>query len=385
MSDTLYPTKKINFDTILFSIYLNLVLLRYLWPANSLLTSIVVLIGLASLFLFSRKIPLKNLVFYQLMISLVIAFLLSSLFVAREDRIIHVLLFILINFGIALLLVRGNILGLGAYLTFYPMALYMASMILRGVDPNVALEVVSRNGISELMIICCVCFYIVASKNHTPIDIKPAFFTLLISIWGIGRSGIVASLFIFVGLCFLKFKLKKWHFFVILLILAWLFNFFLDEVLLILTNFNLFGNAIDFLISRNNSGPDSRFDIWANYFNNLNVFRFFLGANVLTDPWPEGQRLAYNYHNMFIQLHFQTGLVAIVIYMLMFLALLKFWKMNRMYFILFFAICLRGMTDTFMFFESWDFVFYFFIFYYLSESNIRAPVMRTSSNKKCHF
>ena len=360
-------SSKANFFTILFTLYLALTIVRYLWPANLILTTAVTIIGFLSLILLSRKIPEDNILIYFFMGLLATAFLVSSLFVFRTDRIGHVLLFIFFNFGIALILLRGVVRTQGAYVVFYALACYMASMIFAGIDPDEALKVVSRNGISELMIVTSICLYIIQNNEGKDIDLKPAFFTLLISIWGVGRSGIVSSLILFIGLYLVKGEFKKIYVYSTTLVLIAIYLFF-DQLVLLGVDNSFFGKSINFYLARKmEDGPDSRIDIWTNYFNNLDTFRVIFGANVHTDPWPEGAKFAYNYHNMFIHLHLQTGLMALVIYALILSSLIRFWISNKVFFVLLLVICLRGMTDTFLLFESWDFILYFFIYYFLRD------------------
>jgi hypothetical protein len=360
-------SSKVNFFTTLFTLYLGLSLIRYIWPANLILTASVTILGLLSLALLSRKIPEDNVLIYIFMGLLATAFLVSSLFVLRTDRIGHVVLFIFFNFGIALILLRGHVHSQGVYLVFYVMACYMVFLIFSGVDPDEALKVTSHNGISEMMIVPCICLYIVQTNEGKEIDLKPAFFTLLISIWGIGRSGIISSFVLFAGLFLIKRRFNKSYVYSISLVLLVIYLFF-DQLVLLGVDNAFFGRAINLYLARKmEEGPDSRIYIWANYFNNLDSFRIFFGANVLTDPWPDGEVYAYNYHNMFIHLHLQTGLMAIVFYILILLALVKFWRTNKVFFFLLLTICLRGMTDTFLLFESWDFILYFFIYYFLRD------------------
>jgi hypothetical protein len=48
-------------------------------------------------------------------------------------------------------------------------------------------------------------------------------------------------------------------------------------------------------------------------------------------------------------------------------ALMNFLSTNKLFFILFLALIVRGFTDTLFFFESWDFLPLFFIIYYIKK------------------
>ena len=357
------PAKYLS--SIIFTLYLGISLIRYLWPGNLIITSSLVLLGLLALVLSSLKIHNKNILIYIFIGSLAAAFLFSSLFVHRTDRIGHVLLFILMSSGIALLLLGGNVRSKSVYQIFIALSFYFVYFIYIDVDPNDALIVVSRNGISEMMIVSCVCLYIVKNKDGGKIDLWPAFITLIVAVWAIGRSGIISSFILFVGLLLIKMRTRALYFYMICLTLLTSILYF-KQFILMTYDTPFFRPAVEYYLARTvEVGPDVRIALWANYLNNLDIFRVFFGANVHTDPWPDGGRYAYNYHNMFIHLHLQTGLMAVAIYMLILSALIKFWMTNKVFFVLLLTICIRGITDTFLFFESWDFVLYYFIFYYL--------------------
>jgi hypothetical protein len=136
---------------------------------------------------------------------------------------------------------------------------------------------------------------------------------------------------------------------------------------------SFFRNAIDLYQARSVEGPDPRIEMWANYFNNLDLFRVIFGANILTDPWPKGKLFAYDYHNSFINLHSQTGFMGLIVLALIIFSLFKFYRTNRVFFFLFLTVILRWSTDIGLFFESWDFIPFFFIFYFLKDVHFRIP------------
>jgi hypothetical protein len=151
--------------------------------------------------------------------------------------------------------------------------------------------------------------------------------------------------------------------------------------LIALSQGNFFlGNAVEIYLARNADEDSVRLVLWANYLNNLDFFRLVFGANIFTDPWPQGEEFAFNYHNSWISLHSQTGLMGLVVIALVGFSLLKFWKNNKLFFVLFSAVITRWFTDAGIFFESWDFLVYFFIFYYLS-GKADLPVRRRHESK----
>jgi hypothetical protein len=369
-----YNVKKIFF-TILFSLYLALSLIRFNWPAHLFMSFIITGLGISALILLSIRIRREYVPIYIFVGFLVTSFLVSSLFVSRTERIGHVVLFIVFNAGIAMILLRGYVYSWGAYIVFYGLVGYFLMLMLSGIGARDAL-VCSHNGISVMLLAACIPLYIILIMENKKIDLIPAFITLLISIWGIGRSGIVSCFVLLLGLLFVRLRAKPKYihigiiFSIIFLIISYLF---FDVLSAILINSSFFSNAIDNYLARNmETRPSERIVMWTNYFNNLDISRILFGVNVLEDPWPDGERLAYNYHNTFINLHLQTGFMGLIVIVLMIFSLFKYFSTNKVFFFLLLAVILRWSTDIGLFFESWDFIPFFFIFHFLRDSHFRV-------------
>ena len=346
--------------TILFAGYFGLTLFRFLFPANILVTSIVICMGLTSL-LYSFSIFRKSHVnIYIYVILLIFSHLISSFAVFRTERIGHVVLFILSNTGIAILLIRGYIYNWGASIIFYLLAVPCILLAFTGFNVDENLSVVSHNGISMLIIVASITFYIVNFLDGKNLVLMPAVLTLIICIWGSGRSGILSGCVLLMGITLLKYRINiKWTFLVVGGIGALLYYSF-DVIIMYAIDIPFFSNAAILYLSKTSvDGPDVRVELWQNYFN---FYRVLFGANVLTDPWPDGKEWAYNYHNTYINLHLQTGLMGIFTIFLFIYSLTKFLFNNQIFFVLFLTLSLRWFTDTGLYFESWDYLPFFFTF-----------------------
>lgn len=355
---------------IMFSFYLALSLARFVWPAQLLMSFVLSATGLLALVLLSMTIQKKYMKVYLFIGLLIFSFLVSSLFVsAKAERLGHVVLFILANAGVALILVKGCVSRAGAYLVFYSLSGFFVVLIVAGVGARDALSATSYNGISMMLLAACISLYIVLGVDGGKIDLKPALLTALLCVWAIGRSGILSSVFLLGGLAYLTLqaRIKNRYIYIFVVVSLLLLAYIFFENLGALSEDNvLLGNAVDNYSARSADEDSPRLVMWANYLHNLDLFRLVFGANIFTDPWPQGEEFGYNYHNSWISLHSQTGLMGLVVFALVGLSLLKFWKNNKLFFVLFFAVIIRWSTDTGIFFESWDFLVYFFIFYYLS-------------------
>jgi hypothetical protein len=224
------------------------------------------------------------------------------------------------------------------------------------------------------MLVACISLYIMLSMEKRNIDLKPALLTLAISIWGIGRSGIASSFVLLLGLLFVKLRTKPKY------IYNTIICFFIVSLFYALTTFamdsSILGNAIDHYLAREmEAGPSERLTMWKNYFNNLDMSRVIFGVNVVEDPWPEGEIFEYNYHNSFINLHLQTGLMGLITMAFIILSFLTFYRKNKIYFFLLLTLILRSSTDLLIFFGPFDFIPLFFIFHFLKGLNFRVPHM----------
>jgi len=371
---TIFPAscnvKKKNIFTILFSLYLALSLIRFIRP-GFLITCIILGLGLFALMLLSIRIQRAYVPIYIFVGFLATSFLVSSLVLSRPEETPRILLHIISCTGIAIILLRGYVYSWGGYIVFYGLAVYFLVLMLTGVDGDSALAFTSWNGISMLMLVACISLYIILSIEKKTIDLKPALFTLVISIWAIGRSGVASSFVLLIGLLFVRLRTKPKYIYTVVICL-FIVYVFRDVLNMFAVDYVNVGDAIDFYLNRAKE-PSARLKIWANYFNNLDAFRFIFGANVFTDPWPEKEILGYNYHNSFISLHSKTGIMGIITMALIIFSLLRYCITNQVFFFLFLTVILRWSTDYGIFFDSFDFIPFFFIFYFLKDIHLRVP------------
>lgn len=249
------------------------------------------------------------------------------------------------------------------------MVSYFIFKMLSGVEGKSALTLTSYNGISILMLVACISFYIIRFLENKELDIKPAIITFFISVWGIGRSGILASFMLLIGLLYVKSRSKRRFFFILLLCLILIF-IFIDGIREFFINHSFFSDTIEISMNRIEAKESSRLILWRNYWENLDLYRLIFGVNVLEDPWLDGEMNMYNYHNSFIHLHLQTGLMGLVVFGIIFFIFINYYKTNKMFFFLLLAFVFRSSTDLFIFFSRFDFLLFFFMFYYIKGNRI---------------
>jgi len=367
-----------NYDkfllTIIYSLGISFALISFIWNINILIKTNVIL-SLLSLYFLGNNSK-KHFVLYIYMFLLIILFIFFSYFVGRLNwRLFAPLHFIVYSYGFSMILIKKKVYAWGGYIVFYLLALYFLILMFLGVNGDLALKWSSSNGISTVMLISCISLYIILRFEEKELDLIPAFITLIISIWGIGRGGIISSLILFLGLLFLKYNTKKKYIFLIVISLFAIstlifFNsdFFLDYAL----NNSFFSNAMIRFIERSGEFNESsaRSTMWENYFHNLDFSRLIFGVNVETDPWEEGLMNEFNYHNSFIDLHLQTGIIGIITILLIYLSLTDLFKKDKLLFLLLFVLVFRSFTDTIIFFGRYDFIIFYFIFLQLRKYKI---------------
>jgi hypothetical protein len=359
--------------TILFMLYVGLSLIRFMWP-HTLLTLGVIGLGLLAFFVLSAHARRVDLSTYVFVACLLLSVVVSSLLVLRRGwRPFFPIGFVLSSAGIAMLLLRRHVYSWGAAVVFYALAAYFLTLMLCGIDAEVALHTTSRNGISMVMLVACVSLYVTLVMEGKKIGLLPAVLTLVVSAWGIGRSGILASAVLLLGL--LLCRLRTNRALIPLLALSAIIAYATASWFIPLVGASPFGRAVDNYQVKAEYAREVRLGFWSNYLDNLDPRRILIGVNVLEDPWPEGEINEYNYHNSFIALHSQTGVMGLITIALMIGALLKCYKDSVVLLSAFLAVISRWGTDNGMFFNAFDFVPFFFIFYFLSTIRLRSRRM----------
>jgi hypothetical protein len=352
--------------SVLFSLYLGLSLIRFVWPAQLINSFILMAMGIIALVAMTVKIDRRHVNTYIFIMGLIFSVIVSSLFVGRAERVEHSIIFALCGAGIALLILKKKVSSWSGYLVFYGMTSYFITLMIFGADARYALSGSSHNGISMMMLVTCISLYAISGLQNKKIDVLPAILTFIVCVWAIGRSGILASLILLVGILLLKWKLRGWTIFYPIIIVCF-FGFIVivnQDYLLFIMDYIIRGAIENYSIRTTQEEP--RFMMWGNYYDNLDFRRIVFGVNLLEDPWPEGEEYAYNYHNTWINLHAQTGLMGLLVCSFLFCALIKYFNTNRLFFILLLVLLVRWTSDIGLFFESWDFLIYFFIFHFLS-------------------
>jgi hypothetical protein len=295
---------------------------------------------------------------------LLISYLLSALLTANYERVFHGLIFILINCGVGLALLSVRKIYWFGLNFNYIVILYFAINLLAGIDPRLVFTHTSYNSISIILITSCIVMYIFNHIEGKEISIFPALLTLFFCVWSLGRGGIISSFFLFIGIVYYKYPDRFRNMFLLLLALLLILSLFeipYDFAMSYISTID----AVSLAVERSKQ-VEPRFVIFNDYVNNLSLYNFMFGVNIFENPTQSILDVEYNFHNSFLNLHSRMGFYALIVIGASLYSLFLFSRNNKLYFILFSTLIIRCSTDGFVFFESFDFIYYYFVFYAFS-------------------
>lgn len=268
--------------------------------------------------------------------------------------------------GVAILLLKYKINPMIIYFSFYTHVLFFTFHILNGTDPNLLMKA-SRNNVSVVMIIQTSLVYISLVKNNKKITYLPALITFIISLWAIGRSGILSSVFLLIGVLLVSLKIentkKNMTLNIVLILLLVIFFNIPTNTLNIVDNLS---NNYEIAYQRSLSKgleDRARETILKEYIKefDMNIMSFFLGV-----PFRDHSIFAFynnNLHNSYLRLHAFFGLAGFLMVLIgIAVAMKKYIKQkNILYFFIFGTILLRITTDTLAFTGIMDPLIYYFL------------------------
>lgn len=338
---------------VLFFIGVLLGLVHYITRLNIQLFFFI-LIGLL-LFLYyliiKKNMFIESLIFLYLFILIFI----FKMFFYQEITNIKELFLLFSHFGYAYYILENNdkvnIFSVFYYVLFITLCLFF---ILTG-DLGQLSQFSSANMVNFIFLAFSSLIIILRFEEHKVIDLYPAVANLLVSIFSLGRAGILISLFLLSALFILKFMQRMNRLSISLLMFAspliiiGFNNFLYDDLLNVFTKF---GTRNTFLMN----SPRER--IWSEYLYKLNIGRFFFGYDnnvYLFNGFT-------NVHNSFLDLHFTFGLGAILIFIILVVIMFYiFIKHEWVYFVVLFSLLLRAMTDIVMLVWMYDYILIYII------------------------
>ena len=365
-------TKKANIDnikTICLSIFFFMTVVIFLYQYNSMMFGLrygFMLIG-ALLGLWSC---LRGRVkFYRPLVLLGVLFLCWGICYLGQNGYLNYsfsnLLYSFLYIGLSITLLNNKYSHISTVFILVFATITVLLRILQHVNMNHILLANSRNYISILLLLPILLYYISCHDKKKPIYIIPVILYFYISIYAVGRGGIVSAGFLTVTLCIYKANHIKnkagrriiWFFILIIAITMAIYLSNFDALVLnkiLNTNFSRF-----FL---KGTTDVSRQTVWAAFFKNnmRSLGTFLVGSNV------ELARYDGNLHNSFLQAYASYGLIGFLVLLSLIIrsAVQSIRQKDTLFLILLIALSFRALTDR-VFFQGYCEIFlYYFIFYW---------------------
>jgi hypothetical protein len=262
------------------------------------------------------------------------------------------------NLGVALALCRGHLGRRATAILFYGAAAYFGYRLLTVPTPRAIHQILvngSANGISGLMIVLCGLHYAVVRYEGSPVKVMPAVACLLVSALTLGRAGMGAAALLLAGIVARDLVLERNRRLLVAKIAVYT-GLIVAVLIVVVPRLEL----ISFVFERFSEfglGSEGRDRIWGAYGESLGGLAALVG---------HGREQAFagytNVHSSYILWHKSMGVMAIPLYLLAALALVRALMRDWMLFVILAALLLRAFFDMLILpFWPWDFLFFYLV------------------------
>lgn len=350
-------TKK-NENIHLYNLYLNLSLflynvfvLLYYAVGEFRYLQLNLLIGMLLLVVSIIKISKFDLWVYCFSGLVIVGILLNQLFVLNSTEKWFDIFLFLSHIGIAIAILKWELSKKICKVIFAVYTLFFSYFIFTGTYPGLVFPNASKNSINHIFLMVTILLIISYIKKGDKPPYIPIFISLAISIWTMGRTGIISNIILLQIVFF--YVCRKYNDFKLIFVPPAL-------LLAVLVFFNVANYNVNEISSdiKSTIEEEPRFEIMSNYIKDMDAVSFILGSDYKdnTQYFHSG-----NMHNSFIDGHIRMGITAIIMYLLFFVALFISILNSKVDFIIVLAIMVRIFSDTIMFFGRYDFILFFMV------------------------
>jgi hypothetical protein len=325
-------------------------------------------------FLASGKVPRM---YFYIVVSFIFALLLSSLIIGRQNPGMGNVANVLSAAGIAILLLRANIVKGLVVLWFFGVAGYYSSLIVSGES------VFHQNAISVHMLFVTLTLYIIYLRKDSYIPVYPTVILLVICICVVGRGGIVTSVFLLVGI--LAVNLKRMIKYPPRRTLLAIFVIFILSAFFILSApknqyfqpVNVYRVLYDFKSRQDVTG--ARPAIIEQYFRDSSFAEILFGQEVKSGSI--GEDWGGNTHNSFLGLMQFTGIFGLFIFLTVLFINIRLVFIKAVAGILLATLVLRMSIEHIVWFAPYDFLIFVFIYYYISHKILKRHLLLANKQR----
>lgn len=283
-------------------------------------------------------------------------FVLVNSFLIRKQFLFGALFNITVSYVIAKKINNFKLYSWILLIPFWFLVIYILNRLIINPNPaNVFLN--SRNYISFYLIITVLPYYFLTQKNKINYSIVPAIFVLLLSLYSLGRSGIVASLIIFLSVLLERLRkggaLVKFLIIIFTAFIIYLFFDFLNDIDES-KELNRFSSSESFL------SDGGRSSILSQYIEKMDFQSFLFGMNTevelkyILSTFSHLHSSLLNFYSVI-----GSGMLIFIYYVINKFLFLKKNKHYDMFF-LFLALLIRISTDVGVLFGYFDYVIWMF-------------------------
>jgi len=349
---------------IVFYIMLSLILELRLFERIQINRFHIIVTGLFIILLTQRKIKfyslshgVKKTSFLAIILFIFIVF---NSFLVRPQILFGAL------FNLLMGIVIGKHLGLNKFTSkillfpFWFLLVYIVFKLFKNPNPN-EVFIRSRNYISFFLILTVLPYYFTRINLNKTISILPALLTLILSVYSLGRSGILSATILFIGVILaskINIRTKKIIGFMFLISVIFVIVFYLRSIVTI----NEF-ERLTRLSEYSNLGGRSTF--FKNYFDNLDLFSFIFGMDVNTYKILNigGGYLPGHVHSSILNFISVTGISSFYFFFILMNKMKGELKNNLPLVFLLTALIIRIFSETGVLFGYFDYVVWMFFFF----------------------
>lgn len=353
--------KSVIFPTLVIEIFYLLYFCKMIVGSetnlSNILDSFMVMLGVLSLIYISafKKIKRKSL-FLGFISIFIMSGMLSALYTSNYGFNDFLLMFQYL--GVGLLLCKYKLNFKLTNFSFLMYASYFIIQILLGTHPDNLFNGFSRNAVSIFIIIQIILLYISTFQWKKNLTIFPTLINLVLSIWSIGRSGIITSVVLFLIILSLKHKergLKTIFTYIgIFTVLTISFLYFYETI---------FESAIERTVVMGMT-DSSRESINSAYITNASnsLGNLFFGVSI--NEVSVFSLFSYNLHNAYLKLHSFHGLLgfSLILFQVVNSGFQFLKNKNLLYLGLMVVILLRITTDIAAFHGPFDPLIIYFLY-----------------------
>ena len=372
--------RSINTLIALFTI---LTLVHYLEIFNIKFISrtMLVIFGLSITLLisiiFKEQLPLKNLISKNsLLMFFIIIFILLNSFLVRFHFQLGAIFSLVLGIAFAKHLCESKKSYWIVLFPFWLLSFYIVLKLLENPDPNMVF-IRSRNYISFYLLITVLPYYFLRVKNREKLSVVPALVLLLLSLYSLGRSGIISSMILFMGVILHSIKKLKYKIFFVLSIIVtigFLIFFYLDYYELYL-EYDRFSNLETI------ATIGGRTNFLSNYYNQLDLFGLIFGIDTNNPAiLRHGSYVAGHIHSSILNFISVIGIlfVVFVYFILKKIRMFSIYNPTLNFFLI--ALLVRVTTEDGLLFDFFDFTIWMFLF--VNIRNMTQNISNTNMSLK---